>query len=390
MTNIISLQMASSENAASDGLIFIPDISGYTSFVNSTAIQHSKHIMEELLEVVIDANILDLELSEIEGDALLFFKEGPAPNIEELLNQVRKMYMDFHQYLKKFDTQRICSCGACSTAHNLNLKFISHYGEIAEKDIKGRKVLFGSDVILAHRLLKNHIDSNEYALLSDQLVDSCDPDSRFSELSWSRIYREKEIYDLGEVNYCFIELGNLMQDVPEPETVDYSLPGANHLQYEFSKVIEAPLDLVFNVISDYNIRSKFNPAQSGTDQINHEVFQNGSSHRCLISNDANDPFFIAHDFKLEQDRVNFVETDHNKKVSVVWTLKRISENTTEMKISNFTPPNLIRQWLFKLFVRRKLDKYTREGWAIFNEYCRDLYQSKKAHENSIILPQAFE
>ena len=81
-------------------LLFIPDISGFTKFVNTTEIHHAKHIIEELLEVLIDANEIGLELSEIEGDALLFYRKGKAPNMAELLAQVQKMYVNFHAHLK--------------------------------------------------------------------------------------------------------------------------------------------------------------------------------------------------------------------------------------------------------------------------------------------------
>ena len=37
-------------------LIFIPDISGYTEFLTTTEIKHSKHIISELLEIIIAGN----------------------------------------------------------------------------------------------------------------------------------------------------------------------------------------------------------------------------------------------------------------------------------------------------------------------------------------------
>ncbi len=36
-----------------NALIFTPDISGFTRFVNETEIQHSQHIIEKLLEVIL-------------------------------------------------------------------------------------------------------------------------------------------------------------------------------------------------------------------------------------------------------------------------------------------------------------------------------------------------
>ena len=109
-------------------LIFIPDISGFTKFVQQTDISHSKHIISELLETIIDANILDLVVAEIEGDAVFFYRMDFFPKPEEISRQVRKMFIDFHSHLRAYDSHRICQCGACSTASNLSLKFIVHLG----------------------------------------------------------------------------------------------------------------------------------------------------------------------------------------------------------------------------------------------------------------------
>ena len=60
-------------------LLFLPDISGFTEFVQTTEVGHSQHIISELLQLLIDADILDLELAEVEGDALFFYKVSSFP-----------------------------------------------------------------------------------------------------------------------------------------------------------------------------------------------------------------------------------------------------------------------------------------------------------------------
>ncbi len=39
-----------------NSLLFIPDISGFTQFVQNTEVDHSQHVISELLEVLITAN----------------------------------------------------------------------------------------------------------------------------------------------------------------------------------------------------------------------------------------------------------------------------------------------------------------------------------------------
>src|SRR5919112_729931 len=152
------------------GLLFIPDISGFTRFVTETEIGHSRLIIQELLEILINANQTGLEISEIEGDAILFYKFGEPPALEELYKQVEKMFCAFHRYLIAYDHRRICQCKACTSAINLSLKVITHYGEFTGYNVKNFSKLIGRDVIVAHQLLKNDIEQHEYWLVTQDLV----------------------------------------------------------------------------------------------------------------------------------------------------------------------------------------------------------------------------
>src|SRR5689334_10854310 len=118
------------------GLIIIPDISGFTSFVQSMDNAEGMAITSDLLNQVIDSNPLNIELSEIEGDALLFYKIGQPLQMQELFSGLNKMYEAFNNRFHEFK----------STHHlqvDLSLKFIVHYGDINVYDIKGFKKLYG-------------------------------------------------------------------------------------------------------------------------------------------------------------------------------------------------------------------------------------------------------
>src|SRR5436853_17042 len=155
-------------------LLFMPDISGFTQFVNETEIIHSQHIVKELLEILIEANQLELQVGEIEGDAIFFYKLCEKPDLKNLLKQVEKIFTRFHQHLKLYDHRRICPCGACKTAVDLTLKVVAHFGEITPLVVKEHKKLFGKDVILVHRLLKNNLGKREYFLFTDSIMQHSD------------------------------------------------------------------------------------------------------------------------------------------------------------------------------------------------------------------------
>ena len=73
--------------------ILIPDISGYTEFLTQTEIKHSSHIINELLEGIIASNRLGFHLSEVEGDAILFYKKALeiTPMYEEAKNRLKEL-----------------------------------------------------------------------------------------------------------------------------------------------------------------------------------------------------------------------------------------------------------------------------------------------------------
>src|SRR5215210_8768694 len=174
------------------GLLFIPDISGFTRFVNETDIEHSRLIIQELLEVLINANETGLEVSEIEGDAILFYKFGESPGLKELYKQVEKMFCAFHRNLIAYEYRRFCQCKACVSAINLSLKVITHYGEFTRYNVKNFNKLIGKGVIVAHQLLKNDIEQHEYWLVTKDLLKDVGPVDLTDWMKWNSNAKQTE------------------------------------------------------------------------------------------------------------------------------------------------------------------------------------------------------
>lgn len=372
-------------NSAKESLLFIPDISGFTKFVNNTEVTHSQHIIEELLEILIDSNEIGLEVSEIEGDAILFYREGKAPTSAEMLMQVQRMFVNFHAHLKKYETHRICQCGACSTANNLTLKFVAHFGEISMKQVKEHSKLFGRDVIVAHRLMKNNIDSHEYALFTNPLINACSNWVNVKQVAWAEPTHAEETYDVGTVKFCHLPMEPLYNHIPEPRIEDYNISGVSEKIMGVEKVIEAPIETTFNVIADLGFRHQWMESLKGSDKLNHKITQGGSTHRCIISGKEDDPFHIAHDFKVQDDMITFAESDHKQKIAMVITLRRIGNGLTQVKMHHFSKPNFFTRILFNLMFKKKYEAENQRNFDALNEYCKKLVAEGKDHPNQIVL-----
>jgi hypothetical protein len=191
------------------GLLFIPDISGFTRFINETEISHSRLVIQELLEILINANQMGLEISEIEGDAILFYKFGNVPDLKEIYSQVEKMFCEFTRHLLVYDQHRYCQCRACVSAAGLTLKIITHYGEFASYQVKNFTKLIGKDVIVAHQLLKNEIEQHEYWLVTKNLQNN-PPGSLTNWMQWNLSTKKTEE---GEIPFHYTQLSQLKNEV---------------------------------------------------------------------------------------------------------------------------------------------------------------------------------
>ncbi len=146
------------------GMLMIPDISGFTDFVISTEISVGKYITENLIQSIINSNILCLEISEIEGDAVLFYKYRHLPTFQETLMQIEQTYGEFSKELWKLSQQ-------LNLQIPLSLKTIVHYGAFTSYRIGKFEKLYGATVVEAHKMLKNRVAQRPpYALFSDTFL----------------------------------------------------------------------------------------------------------------------------------------------------------------------------------------------------------------------------
>ena len=146
-----------------NGTIIIVDISGFTEFVYKTRLIEGKDILLRLLSCIIEKNKLGLCISEIEGDAVLFYHFGTPPSFKLLLDQFRVMNNYFMRHIKNINS-------TLDSPLDLSLKMIGHYGPLTQYQIAGFSKLFGRAVLESHLLLKNAVNSNSYVLLTNDFL----------------------------------------------------------------------------------------------------------------------------------------------------------------------------------------------------------------------------
>jgi len=161
------------ERKTQTGYLVLADISGFTSFVAATELEHADVVISQLLESIVDKLSSRLTISKLEGDAVFaYLEESNLPEETTLLELIDHTYLAFRAQADTLSRQTACPCKACKSIPMLDLKFMVHYGDFVIQQVAGIKDLMGTDVNLIHRLMKNHVAESKgwmsYALFTKQ------------------------------------------------------------------------------------------------------------------------------------------------------------------------------------------------------------------------------
>jgi hypothetical protein len=345
---------------AEKATILIPDISGFTEFTGKTALDHSSHIINELLDLIVRSNELEFTLAEIEGDAVLFYRKGEPPPKTNLVEQCLAMFKNFHTQLKIIERDAICQCGACQTATNLTLKFIIHFGEVKEIKVAQFTKATGLDMIIAHRLLKNSIASHEYILISAPCLHKLPDRAAAAELRWQST---QETYAaIGNVEFEYAELSALKAQIPAPPPREefVIVKGEDSLEV----TINAPVRQVYQSLINVDERMNW----EGVDKIEREPVTEriGMRHDCLIEGMRLENTALYSEFK--HDAAIYVERTVSKEMNVdmaqVFDMNALADKITRLSMSvNWQQTQLPPE------MRNGLLQKMKESLESFKRYC---------------------
>jgi len=322
------------------GLLFIPDISGFSRFVTESEINHSRAIIQELLELLINANQMGLEVSEIEGDAILFYKFGEAPQLKELYQQVEKMFCLFHKNLMAYEQRRYCQCKACISAAGLSLKVITHYGEFTGYNVKSFSKLIGKDVIVAHQLLKNDIPQHEYWLVTEGLLDNHPPADFRTWMNWNDSIKQTEA---GEIHFHYTQLSQLKNEIANDPLPPLNLSGKRKT-HAVSRIYETDIITLFHAAGAFEYRHLWWEGVEKVEELDHLLPRVGMQSKWTINNGKS--IYYSSSYAYTDDRIEFSETDEKGDQLTYFTLIKIADHQTRLTIDIYKKSNWITDLIF--------------------------------------------
>lgn len=216
------------------GYLLLADISGYTSFVAGTELDHSHEILSDLLETICMRIEKLLTIHKLEGDAVFAFApEGVIARGETILELVESTYMAFRDRQADIKRATTCTCKACQNIPSLDLKFILHHGDYILQQVRGIREMVGSDVNLVHRLSKNHVTEATGWRAYLMLTEAC---LAHLELELEDTWEQVESYEhLGQVRTISLDMHSRYEEIKEARRVVITEQDADlHFSVDFS------------------------------------------------------------------------------------------------------------------------------------------------------------
>jgi uncharacterized protein YndB with AHSA1/START domain len=237
------------------GYFIITDISGYTAYLSKSEINHAHEILQSLFDVQISTLKAPIEISNFQGDAILtYLPENKIIQKQTVLELVEKVYFEFSRKIKLMAFNTTCTCNACSNIANLDLKIFVHYGDFMLQELAGRSELFGTDVILVHRMMKNQVISQTgieaYALFTKAAAEALSLESYCSGME---TYKDSYEY-VGEIEMFVHCLKTRLEEEGAKNRVEITKENA---WVGTDLVINAPVAFVWEYITKPELKQAF-------------------------------------------------------------------------------------------------------------------------------------
>jgi hypothetical protein len=240
---------------ANKGYFIITDISGYTEYLTGSELDHANEILQSLFDAQLKAIRHPFIVSGFRGDAIfMYVPETNFIQSQSLIEALENFYIVFADTLQQMQYNTTCTCRACKNMSMLDLKMCIHYGEYLIQRLGDREELLGADVIVPHRMLKNHVIEQtgikSYALFSDvaaqrlNLLDYCD-----------NVIRHAETYEhLGEVPMCVHDLQPVWEAYKEKNR---QFVDAQEAWVKFEAEIPFPAALIWEYLTKPELEAGF-------------------------------------------------------------------------------------------------------------------------------------
>lgn len=265
------------------GYLLIADITGYTTYLTRSELEHAEQTLTALMELLVDQTPPPMSVAQLEGDAVLSYAiDDVMPSGQTFIETIDTIYVEFRRALELMVINTSCDCNACANIGGLDLKFFVHHGAFVEQPVFDHRQLLGSDVNLIHRLLKNSVTESTgisaYLLITEDARQSLGIVSRPAGLK----PHTERVPDFGDLNVWVRDVHHLYDKARNAARSFYS---PNEVLMTLETEIDAPRHVVWDHLRDSQARN----AILGSDRYEIDGMDDGwigegASYKCYHGN----------------------------------------------------------------------------------------------------------
>lgn len=233
------------------GFLLIADITGYTVYLSQSELAHAQGTLSQLLELLIEHTRPPLQISSLEGDAVLSYAlEAGFVSGQTFIESIESTYISFRRAIELMVLNNTCRCNACANVSSLDVKFLVHNGPFVIQRVGNTAQLLGNDINLIHRLLKNSVTADTgiraYLLCTDAAIRvlGIDPASE------AMTRHQETVTDLGDVSVWVKDMHPVYQARRDERQVTYT-------EKEVLTTLEAEIAMPRELVWDYLNQSEF-------------------------------------------------------------------------------------------------------------------------------------
>ncbi len=247
------------------GCIVISDLSGYTGYLRDTELEHAQNVLADVTDTIVSHLRAALRIVRLEGDAVFGYALSDQLEPYLILDSIDATYFAFRSRLRDIEHATTCRCKACVQIPSLDLKFVGHFGEFVRSRLAGHDDLTGTDVIVAHRLLKNSVAEQfgirGYTFLTEACTNALGLDPRVLGME-----RHRETYDdVGEVSGYVVDMDRRWRE--EQERTQVYVP-RGEAQFEFVAQVPGSSAVVWDYLTTPTKRLQWQTEFDRIDQDN--------------------------------------------------------------------------------------------------------------------------
>lgn len=237
------------------GFLLISDISGYTTYLNESELEHAKETLTDLLQLLVEKTRPPLVISRLAGDAVISYCLRDSFILgQTFVESIEDSYVAFRKAINLMVLNNTCQCNACMNVNQLDLKFFVHHGQFAIQHIGGHDELVGPNVNIIHRLLKNSV-SEETGLKAYTLYTTAAWDRLDLGAPGKGLIRHREVYeDVGAIEALIQDMHAVWKNKREESKVKIS---ADQVGGSAAVEIALPPEVVWSYLTDSEARNLF-------------------------------------------------------------------------------------------------------------------------------------